>query len=180
MELIKPNPHAPQVRFIRRNGRVIPLISGNRAGVKPRVATRIVRDQVEAMSQAVEVAEKGQRVHLGYGTSHEVRGFGSSFPKFYGELGFRNKADFRKVLNTPGARQFRLMDQAVRDIKAGHSYGTGLPNQSRRFELATRQVFDNTNVVFRKIDGKVRPLRLKGARGSQVTRDSSSWMDFMG
>jgi hypothetical protein len=175
MDRYRTNENAPQVRFIRRNGRVIPLISGNRAGVKPRVATDIMRDQLEAMEHSIDQAERGKRVMTGYGTDFEVKGFKSSFPFWYSEIGFKNQKDFYKTLKTPGAKQFRLTDQAERDIVKGESYGFGLPNRSTRYKLATRKIFDNEGVVFRKIGGKVRPLRVGEVKKHTAHDSTLDW-----
>lgn len=41
MERYRANPNAPQVHFIRKGGRVIPIISGRKTGVHPRVAAHL-------------------------------------------------------------------------------------------------------------------------------------------
>lgn len=167
-ERYRENSHAPSVRFIRKGGRVIPIVTGSKTGVKSRVAGQIVNDQLHGMEHSVDIAEKGKRVHLGYGTDHEVRGMSSTFPKFYSEIGFKNKADFKTSLDKPGAKQERLIQRAIEDIKKGETYGFGGPNVSTNFKLATRQIFDNQNVIFRKMSGKVVPIRTAKVRNQGV------------
>jgi hypothetical protein len=113
------------------------------------------------MDMKVEMADAGKRIHSGYGIDHEVRGIPSTYPKFYSELGFRSKQDFRSTLDKPGAKQFRLFDRAIQDLKRGEDYGVGLPDRSTQFKVATRQIFDNYGVVFRRINGKVVPIHTK-------------------
>ena len=176
MDQYKDNPNAPRVRFIRKNGRVIPIIQGDRKGVKPRVASSIVDSQISAMSESVKNAEAGKRIVTGYGTSQHVIGTKSTFPKFYGELGFKNKHHFFATLQKPGVKQDQLMSAAVKDIKSGKDYGLGLPNRSKQFQVATREIFDNTNVIFRKLNGRVVPMKIKGSN-NKIKKTVSDW-DF--
>lgn len=163
-ERYKDNPHAPQIRFIRKGGRVIPIAVGDKYA-KPMVAAKHLNAQLELMSTAVDNAERGKRVHLGYGTDHEVRGMSSTFPKFFSKLHFRSKADFKQTLEADkvGPKQLRLFEEAHNEIKRGEDFGFGAPkDRSIQYQLALRQIFDNQGVVFRKIDGKVVPIRSKG------------------
>lgn len=177
MERYRDNINAPKVKFIRVRGRVIPIFSGNSKGTKPRVAGRIVEDQLDAMEDSVKNAESGKRVIQGYGTDTHVVGTKSTFPAFYSQIGFKNKGDFKVVLEKSGVRHDRLIDAAVSDIKSGENYGMHLPNRSKEFQVATRQIFDNKNVVFRKLNGKIIPLHIKGGSREYKQTTVSDW-DF--
>lgn len=164
MERYRENPNPPQVRFIRKNGRIIPIFSGKRSGVQPRKAAELVGEQLDLMAIKVDTAEKGHRVHLGYGTDHEVRGFKSSFPAFYSEIGFKNKEDFRNALSKPGLKQERLLERAVSDLKKANDYRFGLPpERATAFKVATRQLYDNSGVIFRRKNGVIHPMRITKA-----------------
>jgi hypothetical protein len=177
VERYRDNPNAPAVKFIRVRGRVIPIFKGNTKGTKPRVAARIVEDQLHAMGDAVNNAEAGKRIIHGYGTSQHVIGTKSTFPEFYSKIGFKNKSDFKVVLEKQGIRHDRLIDAAVHDVKVGENYGFHLPDRSKDLQVATRQIFDNKNVVFRKLNGKVVPMKIKGSSTRVKNTTVSDW-DF--
>ena len=79
-------------------------------------------------------------------------------------------------MQKPGVKQDQLMSAAVKDIKSGKDYGLGLPNRSKQFQVATREIFDNTNVIFRKLNGRVVPMKIKGSN-NKIKKTVSDW-DF--
>lgn len=154
------NSNPPAVRFIKKNGRVIPIVQGK----KVNKASGMIESRLDEMSQEVQMADRGER-GVGYNDDREVvRNFStkSTYPKFYSEIGFKNKDHFYKTVMTRETKLFdKLADQAIDDLKDGYDTSFGRVPPSRDFRVATRQTFDNRGVVFRKIDGQIRPLRFK-------------------
>lgn len=154
------NMNPPSIRFIKKNGRVIPIVQGK----KVKKASTLVESRLDEMTQEVQWAERGER-GVGYNDDREVvSNFAtkSTYPKFYSELGFKGKDHFYKTVMTRETKLFdRLADRAIDDLKDGYETPVGRVAPNREFRVATRQTFDNRGVVFRKVDGQVRPLRFK-------------------
>lgn len=149
------NKNAPSVKFIRKNGRIIPII-GNKNIPS---ASSHVQSRISEMTTEVINAQQGRR---GVGQNGKAFSTPSTFPKWYSEHRFANKNDFFKVAgDQKSVRNDRLVNQAIADLLNGYSSPSGRVPPNRQFQIATRQVFDNKNVIFRKIDGKIVPIRLR-------------------
>lgn len=155
------NQNPPIIEFRRQAGKITTIVRrGDPHNIRQREAGKLVNEQLETMRTAVEIAEPGKRIHTGYGTSHEVRGSASSFPKFYGQMHFRNKADFRQALDKPGEKQAKLIIKAVEDLRRGEGYGLPVdPTAPTRYRLATREIHDRQGVRFVRIRGRIVPIR---------------------
>jgi hypothetical protein len=159
----KLNPNPPKVTFRRIRGRVVPIINGK----QPRGATRPLREELFLREMEVREAAKGMR---GAATDEygNIKGFGtkSTFPPFFRELGFNSRKQFLEVVKK---KQGRKYDQLVEDsieslIKGRESEQFGRIPPNEKFRLATKQEFNNKGVIFRKINGKIIPLRPKYMR----------------
>lgn len=161
------NKDAKPITFVKKNGRISLKMGKRSVG-----GERLVIDRIREMKMEVEKAEKGSTVStmkdFGPGSAEYKRhGIKSSFPKWFGELGFNSKKDFIKVLNSKkGVRYDRLVNRAIDDLSTGYSSSYGRIPPSEEFQVKSRQKFDNRGVVFRVIDGKVRPIRGGGPRFS--------------
>lgn len=158
LSLIKDNPNAPQIRFIRKNGRVIPIVQKK----KVTRAAPLVDERLEEMKIEVEHATKGER-GVGYDENRNaVKNFSirSTYPDFYREAKFRNKNEFFKTIEKREGQKFdALAGQAIDDLKGGYETSFGRVPPNLHFRVLTKQTFDNTNVVFRRINGRVVPIR---------------------
>ena len=156
------NPNAPKVTFTKRRGQLRLLADG-----KDIAGEKLVLQRISEMRDQVEHAERGSTVttmkDVGPGSAEFKRhGIKSTFPSFFTSLGFKSKEDFVKVLNRKeGVRYNRLVDQAVEDLLKGYESPFGDVPPSQEFKIKSRQIFDNRNVTFRTIDGKVVPIRSK-------------------
>ena len=156
---LKENPNPPRVTFRRIHGRIVPIIQGKKA----HGGTKILRQELEDRASEIAHAEKGMR-GVGYHEGEAVKNFGtrSSFPAWYSEIGFKGKKDFAKTIKEKkGVKYERLVDDSINGLLHGRDSSFGRIPASTSFRIATRQTFDNTNVIFRNIDGRVVPIRSK-------------------
>lgn len=164
------NPNAPQIRFIKRNGRVIPII--NR--VKKVLLAPVVEGRLLEMMSEVKHAQQGLRgvaTDLEHGGSVKNFATMSTYPKWYSQIGFKNKDHFLSVAHNEKSKKFdSLTEQAIRDLKSGYDSPYGRVPPDMKFRVATKQTYDNKGVIFRKIDGTVRPIRIqhKTIKSSEV------------
>lgn len=158
---LKQNPNPPAVRFIRKNGRIIPIVQGK----KKRSLIDNLEGRVNEMKREVNEAERGMRqVSYDRETDHH-RNFAtkSSYPEWYSKIKFKNKEDFKTaLLSQRGKKHDEIINQAIDDLIGGYeSPDVGRVPPDREFRIKTKQAWDNTNVIFRKIDGKVRPIKIR-------------------
>lgn len=156
---LKENQNPPRVTFRRIHGRIVPIIQGKKA----RGASKLLHQELKDRAAEISHAEKGVR-GVGYHENVAVKNFGtrSTFPAWYSEIGFKGKSDFQKTLKAKkGIKYDRLVEDSIEGLLHGRDSSFGKIPPSTSFRLATKQSFDNTNVIFRKIDGRVVPLRIK-------------------
>ena len=156
---LKENPNPPQVTFRRIHGRIVPIVKGKRAPG----ATKILKQELDDRASEIAHAEAGYR-GVGYHEGHAVKNFGtkSSFPSWYSDIGFKSKKDFVKTIKEKkGVKYERLVNDSISGLLHGRNSSFGYVPPSTSFRIATRQTFDNTHVVFRNIDGRVVPMRIK-------------------
>jgi hypothetical protein len=154
----KENPKAPTVRFVKIRGRVVPIVNGHKkVSLSP-----LVEGRLNELKFEVKHAERGQRGVFHNRETGISKNFAttSTFPGWYSQIGFKNKDDFEKVLVKRKSKKFDvLVEKAISDLNRGYDTSHGEVPPNMEFRVKTRQAFDNRGVVFRKIDGKVRPLR---------------------
>jgi hypothetical protein len=153
----KINPNPPKVTFRMVRGRIIPIVNGK----QPKGATKPLRQELNTRIMEVKQAERGMRGAT-IDDRGNFKGFGtkSSFPKFFGDLGFNSKKQFLNVVaKKKGKKYEELVDDSIDSLLHGRSSTFGDIPPDERFRLATKQEFNNTGVAFRMIDGKVRPMR---------------------
>lgn len=140
MSRYKNNPNAPEVKFIRVRGRIIPIVGGK----KSRKAERVLNENIEDMTGDVQSAEAGRRTMNEQG---ERVTWKSTFPKHFHEGGFKTKNQWLKAVEKKSGKDYDIISELASD--------------RMNFKVATNQVFDNKFVSFRTIGGKVRPIRSK-------------------
>ena len=154
------NKKAKPIKFRRVNGRIKLYMGDKRVG-----GGRMVKQRLGEMKMEIDHAEKGYSVttmkDFGSGGAEFKRhGVKSTFPKWYSQHGFKNKQDFARVLaRKKGIRNERLVKQAIEDLSEGYETPHGRVPGSKEFQVKTRQKFDNKGVVFRRIRGRVVPMR---------------------
>jgi hypothetical protein len=132
----------PQIRFIRKHGRIIPIVNGKH---NPKAA-RVLNNELQRMDMEVQVAEPGRRVPLADGT---WMGQKSTFPEHFRKLGFKTKNQWTSAVQRQKGPAFERLLSSVQ--------------KSREFKVATGEIYDNQFKIFRTIDHKVRPIKLKSA-----------------
>lgn len=157
----KDNKNPPQVRFIRKNGRIIPIVQGK----KKTSLSPVVEGRINEMSSEVRQAQQGKRLVAHNRDTDTYVNFAekSTFPRFYSRIKFKNKDDFFKTIEKKSGPKFeKILDTAVDDLQTGYDtpYGGAVP-PNEKFLVGTKQVFDNRNVIFRRIDDRIVPIKLK-------------------
>lgn len=139
MSLIE-NKNAPNVRFIRVRGRIIPIVGGK----KSYKAEKILKHNIDEMAMEVDIAEAGRRTANDQG---ERVTWKSTFPQHFHDLTFKTKKQYQGAMQKQSGKDFDLILNHAAD--------------RHNFKVATKQIFDNNLVLFRNIGGKVRPIRAK-------------------
>lgn len=141
---LKDNPNPPHIRFVRIRGRIVPMANGN----PNHKAEKVLKQNIDEMDFQVQAAEAGRRMRVEDG-SREGKWVAkpSTFPKFFGEIGFKAKKQWTSAMEKK--------DGAAFDSIVNHAAA------QTNFKIAAKQVFDNENVVFKNIGGIVRPIRSK-------------------
>lgn len=159
------NDDAPTITFIKKNGRL--RLKGNGKDI---AGESILNEQLKTMTSLVKHAQRGERIVL---KKEEFRADGgsslvafskagvqSTFPGFFGDLGFSSRKQFLNVMKKREGKKFnQVVNRAIEDLTEGSSTSFGRIPPDEEFLIKTRQVFDNRNIVFRVIGGKVRPIR---------------------
>jgi hypothetical protein len=154
----KENENAPRVRFIRKNGRIIPIV-GEQKSMK---GSEELQHRLNEMKQEVLTSSSAGRSfkETNRGMVHS-KGF-TNYPSFYRNIKFRNKGDFLSAYSGKGKKADILIQQAHEDLSGGYvSSMSGEAPPSMAYRVATKQSFDNRNVIFRRINGRIVPIRLK-------------------
>jgi hypothetical protein len=85
----------------------------------------------------------------------------SSFPKYMSEAGINSTKDFLKVLSQKkGIRHDRLKNEAIKRLEQGYKNEHGFDVPSKEFLVASKQLYDNKNVIFRRVRGRIIPIRV--------------------
>lgn len=154
------NKKAKKVTFTRSNGRISLKMGG-----KDIAGERLLSNRIKEMESEIRQSQAGSVVTTAKdfgpgGPEFQRHGIKSTFPKWFGQLGFNSKKDFLQVLNRKkGIKHDRLVNRAIEDLSEGHDSSFGRVPASEEFQIKTRQKFDNRGVSFRFINGKVRPIR---------------------
>lgn len=153
----KQNPKQPQIRFIRKNGRIIPIVNRKKVSA----ASDNLEGRLGEMKGEVSGASsEGKSFKQGIdGSTSYSKGF-SNYPEFYRQLKFRNKNDFFKAFVGKGKKADDLVGQAHEDLSNGYESAlSGRVPPDLNYKTETRQVFNNNGIVFRKIKGRVVPIK---------------------
>ncbi len=95
----------------------------------------------------------------------------STFPSFMRESGISTKKDFLKIASeNKGVRFNRVKAAAISRIHEGYKNEHGYNAPDREFGLKTGYLYDNKNVIFRYIRGRVIPLRLKNEAFKRIEK----------
>jgi len=98
----------------------------------------LVNDRFDEMISEIDNAQAGRVVttvkegNIGGDVDFKKHGVKSTFPKWFGEVGFKSKADFDKVIKSgKGVRFDRLMARAKEDLTKGYNtaFGRVPPNE---------------------------------------------------
>lgn len=166
-ESVKENPNPPKVTFRMIRGRVVPIVAGKRA----RGAGPILRQEIQDRYSEVKHADKGYRgASVDWDHGHAVNfGVKSTFPPFFSQLKFNSRKQFLEVVEKKKGKKYEdLVEDSIDGLLHGRESSHGYIPPNQQFRFATKQSFNNRGVVFRRIDGKVRPLKFKKKEEDEV------------
>jgi len=85
----------------------------------------------------------------------------STFPAYMRESGISSTKDFLKVLSQKkGVRFDRLKAEAITRLDKGYMNEHGFDPPNTEFKVASKQLHDNKNIVFRRVRGRIIPMRI--------------------
>lgn len=167
------NKKSKELRIVKKRGRLVVFNGDKQVG-----GSREINERLRDMKVEVRTAEAGSTVttykDLGAkGMEYKRHGVKSTFPSWFSRLGFNSKQDFNKVIERKkGLRFNRLVKKAAKDLSMGYNTSHGRVPADKDFLVKSRQKFDNKNVFFRNIGGKVRPMRFgTGMRKPKYSND---------
>ncbi len=159
------NKKSKSISFKKVKGRIVVLNGSKKVG-----GSRSVTNRLAEMKGIIDKSEKGHTVTTmkefgSSGAKFRRHGVKSTFPSWFSRLGFNSKKDFNKVVESKkGKRYDRLVNKAIKDLSKGHRTQFGEVPADKDFLVKTRQKFDNKGVIFRKIKGKIRPIKTGSGR----------------
>jgi len=126
-------------------------------------AKALIRKELKAMEWEVKHSEKGSSFLVAdehdriYTRAHTK----STFPKYVQDSGAGSTKEFLKVLSQKkGVRFDRIQKEAINRLENGYMNDHGYDEPNRNFLVASKQLYDNKNIVFRRVRGRIIPMRI--------------------
>lgn len=135
--------------------------SKKKADYSSRFAQQRIIDELNNMKHEIVSSEKGSRSIHGYGKDQNVTVTKSTFPEYMKESGINSTKDFLKVLTQKkGVRFDRLKKKAIERLENGYKNKHGYDEPDIDFLVKTKQMHDNKDVIFRRVGGRVVPIKV--------------------
>lgn len=126
-------------------------------------AKKRINDELQNMKYEITLSEKSRSSLIKKENSHDFshRSYTeSTFPSYMKESGIGSSKDFMNVLSrSKGLRYERLKSVAIDRLNNGYSNKHGFDKPDMEFKKKTGQIYDNKNVIFRMVRGRV--IRIK-------------------
>lgn len=126
-------------------------------------AQAIITKEMKSMAWEVKRSEAGRStLVMGERTGEAHRAYSkSTFPEYVQKAGINGTKDFLKVLSQgKGLRYGRIKSEAIQRLEKGFMNEHGYDEPNKKFLVASKQLHDNKNVVFRRIGGRIIPMRI--------------------
>lgn len=161
--------------FSRRNGKIVKtekpryVETGRKGDYSGTIAKKKINAMLSQMKYEIDNSEKGQRSGKMMETKSSFKFVNTSsrstFPNFLSETGINTRKDFTKVMESKkGIRYNRLRGRAIIRLNKGFENSHGYDAPDMEFRTKTGQVWDNQDVVFRRIRGRIVPIRNKSKK----------------
>lgn len=138
------------------------VITGKKPNYNVPYAKKAIESELEQMKYEINQSEKGSRSFTGYGTSLKVVGTKSTFPEYMRASGIGSTKDFMKVISQKkGIRKERLKKIAISRLEQGYQNKHGFDMPDMKFKKKTGQVHDNKDIIFRRIGGRIVPIKVE-------------------
>lgn len=157
------------ITFIKRNGRIIPIKrkrfveTGKSPNYNTKYAKKAISQEISSMVHEVKSSQKSSS-YLSrdqYGTVTNRHYTASTFPKYFSSVGANSSSDFEKIANSKkGVRYDRIKTEAIDRLENGFKNSHGYNDPDAKFLVKTGKYYDNKDIIFRKVKGVVRPLRV--------------------
>ncbi len=139
--------------------------TGFKADYRGRKALKMINAEIARMNQAVKSSEKGSSVLVrdNRGDVKDRAYTQSTFPNWYRTIGAGSSDEFAKASKRKkGIVYKRIKAQAIENLEKGYDdkqHGFDFPDM--KFKVASKQVFDNKDIIFRRVRGRIIPMRIK-------------------
>lgn len=154
--------------FSRKNGKIVTKIkpryklTGKTPNYSSKLAKDAIQSEIQEMRSEISNSVAGQRTVIGYGSDMKVIGTKSTFPSYLRETGINTRKDFMKVLQSKkGKRYERVRQEAIKRLNEGYQNPQGRAMPDMEFKVKTGQVYDNKDIIFRRVRGRIIPIRVK-------------------
>ncbi len=143
-------------RYVKRIGR---------ADYSTAKAQTMIKGMLEQMRYEISQSEKSSSVLIPSENSYQFSHRSvtkSTFPEFLRETKIGSRKAFMRVLASGKGKRFqRLKEEAIDRLERGYRNSHGYDEPSKEFMVASKQLYDNKDIIFRRIRGKIVPLRIK-------------------
>jgi hypothetical protein len=154
--------------FRMKNGNIVTsykpryVETGKKADYSGSYAKKAIDSTLQDMKREIADSTAGSRSQVGYGKDAINISQKSDFPTYMRQAGISSKKDFMKVLSQKkGARKERLEKIAIQRLNEGYKNKHGYDEPDMKFRQKTGQVYDNKDIIFRRIRGRIVPIRVK-------------------
>lgn len=126
-------------------------------------AKALIRSQLKGMAYEVKSSTAGSSalIHDQYGRVSHRAFTPSTFPDYVQKSGAGSTKEFLKILSSKkGLRYDRLKTTAIDRLENGYQNQHGYDIPNTKFLVASKQLHDNKDIVFRRIRGRIVPMRV--------------------
>lgn len=97
----------------------------------------------------------------------------STFPDYMRKAGINSKNDFDSVIKSgKGIRFNRVKSEAINRINNGYQNKHGFDMPDLKFKVKTGQLHDNKDVIFRRVGGRIVPMRVPKQKRYDLMEDA--------
>lgn len=138
-------------------------------------ARKIIDAELGSMAYEVKQAERTKSILTEdeYGRFNGRVAGSSTFPKFMRESGISSRNDFIKVMESrKGIRFKRLESKAIDRLSKGFMDANNYSPPDEKFLVASKQVYDRKDVIFRRVRGRLIPMKVPKERRADLMEEA--------
>jgi hypothetical protein len=142
-------------------------------GKSPNYSTKFAQKRInQELGNMKWEIEKSEKSSLSIVDNRRIQ-TKSTFPDYMSKAGISSRKDFMAIINAKkGVRFERLKTTAIERLNHGYSNEHGYDTPNMEFRNKTGQVYDNKNVIFRRVRGRLIPMRVKSSERYDLKEDA--------